>query len=915
MDRSQCLVYLKQVEKTEEIASLSFDRQRGLWDVTFIDGSTYSYKSGNVAVFRPEYLDPAFHTVLYKGAPFTGLSGIYRYKKVGRCLLVKGQEEFLLPECGLTITHSILEDGKASTVLSYLQEVASVNRLGLEEYGERILASRLGRIAFVSDESMLSAYLTGTIADDAVPQGPEPIFPFGCNHSQKRAVDNALSHRLSIIQGPPGTGKTQTILTIVANLLREGMSVEIVSNNNSAVDNVRQKLEAEGLGFLLAPLGSQANKEAFLSSQTGFWPDLSSWCLNEMEVFRLESRASLALRELSECFSLQEELQLALCEQEKLDVEMRHFTRLVQEPWDDGGPFDSSRLLSMVRKYGSILESREGLSMVRRLQAVFVDRLFGWKESGRPGTALLASLHARFYGRKRRELEERIGDIRRRLSSFKPQERLAELSSLSMRLLKASIARRFDWKRERPVFTSEDLWRRGGDILEAYPIVTSTTFSSSASLPGVMYDCVIMDESSQCDIVAGALSMLEARRCVIVGDSKQLSNVVTREDLARSDSIYANYKLPEAYRYGTHSFLTSITTLFPDSPSVLLREHYRCQSGIIGFCNEKFYGGSLVVMTEGQENASPLGLYLTGEGHHSRGKVNQRQADVIAEEVLPALPDDCGSIGIITPYKDNVAAIRRTIGRDDVLVSTIHSFQGREMDTIIFSTTDDVVTDFSDDSSLINVAVSRAKKRFILVASSEAQPAGSNVGDLIAYISYNGDGPVRSHVMSVFDLLYSQATDERLAFLASHRKVSQYDSENLMYALLEDIVHCERFRSWNLGLVAHYPVRYLFDDSPVLTSEERLYLSRTGTHVDFLVYRVVGKVPVLAIEVDGFGFHRKGTRQYDRDRLKDSIFRKNGLPLLRFATNGSGEEKAIVQALSASAETTGAAPRPLPPHS
>ena len=100
-----------------------------------------------------------------------------------------------------------------------------------------------------------------------------------------------------------------------------------------------------------------------------------------------------------------------------------------------------------------------------------------------------------------------------------------------------------------------------------------------------------------------------------------------------------------------------------------------------------------------------------------------------------------------------------------------------------------------------------------------------------------------------------------------------------------------------------------------MSDEERVYLSRTGTHVDFLVYRRLGKVPVLAIEVDGFNFHRKGTRQYDRDRLKDSIFRKNGLPLLRFATNGSGEENAIVQALSASAETTGAAPRPLPPHS
>ena len=43
-----------------------------------------------------------------------------------------------------------------------------------------------------------------------------------------------MENQISVIQGPPGTGKTQTILNIIANILMQGKTVQIVSNNNSA---------------------------------------------------------------------------------------------------------------------------------------------------------------------------------------------------------------------------------------------------------------------------------------------------------------------------------------------------------------------------------------------------------------------------------------------------------------------------------------------------------------------------------------------------------------------------------------------------------------------------------------------------------------------------------------------------------
>lgn len=47
-----------------------------------------------------------------------------------------------------------------------------------------------------------------------------------------------MENQISVIQGPPGTGKTQTILNIIANILMQGKTVQIVSNNNSATENV-----------------------------------------------------------------------------------------------------------------------------------------------------------------------------------------------------------------------------------------------------------------------------------------------------------------------------------------------------------------------------------------------------------------------------------------------------------------------------------------------------------------------------------------------------------------------------------------------------------------------------------------------------------------------------------------------------
>lgn len=75
------------------------------------------------------------------------------------------------------------------------------------------------------------------------------------------------------------------------------------------------------------------------------------------------------------------------------------------------------------------------------------------------------------------------------------------------------------------------------------------------------------------------------------------------------------------------------------------------------------------------------------------------------------------------------------------------------------------------------------------------------------------------------------------------------------------------------------------------------YASNSWTHIDFVIYNKMDKKMVMAIEVDGYHFHKKGTRQNERDQLKDIILQKYGIPLIRLKTTGSGEEKILTDSI------------------
>lgn len=252
---------------------------------------------------------------------------------------------------------------------------------------------------------------------------------------------------------------------------------------------------------------------------------------------------------------------------------------------------------------------------------------------------------------------------------------------------------------------------------------------------------------------------------------------------------------------------------------------------------------------------------------------------------------------IISHHEGNQRGIAKALGREitDIDAATVHKFQGKEMECIIISTVDDEISDFTDDPYLINVAVSRAKKKLMLVVTGNKQSKERNITDLIDYIEYNNFEVVESKIYSVFDYLYKQYTEARKAYLQKHKKISAYDSENLMYSLIEDILSDSKYSS--LDVVCHFPLNMLIKNPEFLSEEECRYAMNPATHLDFLIYNRISKKPVLAIEVDGYEYHKKHTVQASRDLLKNRIMESYEIPLLRFMTNCSGEKEKIIEML------------------
>lgn len=822
MDVRQCMIVDlerrgdKRMFITEQVTSIS-ENKNGLWAVRFSSSPrVFNYNQARLLYLtHPESINLGEKGLYIKNKHINNVTELLRFTNgrytFYRVTYANGYYENL-DGSEVYVTRTPINKNGGST-WDYLRKLAAETGL-LTEDDESILSKQYELVDMKRDNVPLAQYLGDKTKLAAHPLPNQVYFPFGCNASQKSAVEAALTHQVSIIQGPPGTGKTQTILNIIANLLVEGKSVLVVSNNNSAVENVAEKLDGEGLGFIVAKLGSVKNKEAFIDSQTSY-PDMTAWTITEPKM--VNQLAKESLEKVSQGFDGQLRQAQLKAEYDALLKETMYNEMLqaneVSGSWLNGK--SSTKLMKLFNLYQMMVEKEQKPSLWFRLKWSFS---LDWKMFSflncQP-SSVINSLGSAYYYSRKAEIEQELQTIESQLQSINLKQNVKDLRSSSLQILKSIIAKRYG-AGVRRIFTIKDIKPRTEEFLKEYPVVLSTTYSAKSCISkDMVFDYVIMDEASQVDIKTGALALSCAMNAVIVGDDKQLPNVVSREEALALSAIQTTYSVDERYNAVTHSFLQSCTEVFKEAPVTLLREHYRCHPKIIEFCNQRFYDGELVAMTTDNDEKNVLQVVRTAKGNHARGHYNQREIDVIKQEVMPEYVDSA-SVGIITPYRDQANEVNKALGQD--IASTVHKYQGRECDTIIMSTVDNEPTEFSDDANLLNVAISRAKTHLCIVTNGNEMPQESNLAQLIAYMQYNNFQVRDSKLHSVFDLLYKQYTAERLAYEAVHSAVSEHLSENIIYELLVKAI--AELGMTNTDVLCHYPLSRLIGDWNLLTDED-----------------------------------------------------------------------------------------------
>ncbi|WP_250461058.1 DEAD/DEAH box helicase [Microbulbifer litoralis] len=512
------------------------------------------------------------------------------------------------------------------------------------------------------------------------------MLPESLSEAQVRALHNAARQPLSLVSGPPGTGKSFTIAAMAIDRMLHGESVLVVSRTPQAIDVVSGKLKTDyGLdaGYV------HAGERGFLHSLKAHLDSLLKEGVPRPREPAAELRAELK----------QIRRQLGRAE--------RRFTRALRAARRLGSDRLPAWLAGILGAlYRPLLET---------------DSLWGFQDS-------IGTLRQRF--------EQRAASY---LNAYR-LERLAALLerergnlSLFNQALRARTSRR---QAERFGQTDFDA------ILQAYPIWLVGLDEVSQVFPfgRQMFDLVIFDESTQCDIASALPALQRARRAVVVGDGKQLRHV-SFLSAKRQQALWRNCDLdgevPSRYSYRDQSLLDLVSDAIGSQRAVtLLDEHYRSRPELIAFSNRHFYDGRLKVMQARPGASDSAALeFRRVDGRRSASGRNAVERDAVLEALRRHIDRYCRSpvkpsVGVLSPYRDQAeyleGAIRKAFSSQEladfcVRVATPYGFQGEERDLMLLSLSIDRdsirAAGYLNRPDMFNVAVTRARERQVVIHS------------------------------------------------------------------------------------------------------------------------------------------------------------------------------------------------------
>lgn len=286
------------------------------------------------------------------------------------------------------------------------------------------------------------------------------------------------------------------------------------------------------------------------------------------------------------------------------------------------------------------------------------------------------------------------------------------------------------------------------DLIAKAQVVTATLVGSNQYLiRNLNFHTVVIDEAGQALEPACWIPILKAQKLVLAGDHCQLSPTI---------------KSSEAARKGLNTtLLEKCVALHPEAVT-LLEEQYRMHEHIMGYSSQVFYNNQLrahaSVATHSLFSGDRALTFIDTAGCGFEEKLdgtsstNPDEAAFLIKHLTHTVselgahytPAMFPSIAVISPYKQQLNLLNEQLlhtpdlepYRPKIAVNTIDSFQGQERDIVYISMTrsnDQGEIGFLSDVRRMNVAMTRARKKLVIIGDSATLSGLSFYADFITY--------------------------------------------------------------------------------------------------------------------------------------------------------------------------------------
>ena len=573
------------------------------------------------------------------------------------------------------------------------------------------------------------------------------------NSDQYKFIEKALGHDISYLWGPPGTGKTKCLGALITSLYDASERSIIASNTNQAVDQVLLKLcrdlKASGRMDELAKgriIREGTIHNAELKNEFGKYLEINSITkmlavpLNK-ELDEMTTEVTYLTQQLQSIPKLREKIEHVDYWQRQVEnLERQKKTGLSQLS------FTTSRLDALSSEHRTLEEKLNSISSRGIIKSIFGKSR---KTLEHELTILAPQLNTAKKAKSRDKLL--LDDLEKNLSSNKKTmgEFLEESGGLSMAQLeikKNTIEKRL--KEIHPLI--KNIRKKLNDLSDTIvrkAFVIGATLTRMFLVPSKIGKCenLIIDEASTAILpMVHFASSLSKKRVIISGDFRQLPPIIETRNkhieriLGSSIFLYSTpdqAPIADLFEYGVE---------IPNAH--MLEWQYRMPKKVCELLSNFAYNGLLKTapISDKIETAGPNGfensltvvdtsdampycdITASGSRHNT---IHALIAERIAKMFLET--SDSGTMGYCSPYRAQSDLAKRIFNKSglgqDITAGTVHVFQGDEKDTIIFDTVDglgaaktagaQISKDNPSESQLLNVAMSRARQRIIIIAN------------------------------------------------------------------------------------------------------------------------------------------------------------------------------------------------------